>query len=40
VLTRHLLSALCGEVADVLEVKQQGQVSLQGLYRFLELTDL
>ncbi len=37
VLTGFLLPALRGEVIDVLEVEQQGAISLQRLHRYLEL---
>src|SRR5260370_32131303 len=36
-MTGLLLSALSGEVDEVLEIEQQGQISLQRLHRYLEL---
>jgi hypothetical protein len=36
-MTGLLLSTLSGEIDEVLEIEQQGQISLQRLHRYLEL---
>lgn len=37
-MTGLLLPALCGEVNDVLEIENQGHISIQRLHRYLEIT--